>query len=56
MVWWTRFLFAAVVGFAVLAFRHLQALASCQLYWHPAPVRALLGTARDYADEWAGVR
>jgi len=49
------FTLSAVIGICVLIFRHVQAGANAELYWHPAPVRALLATARDHADEYAGI-
>lgn len=54
--WLAMFWFSTAIGFCVLVFRFLQAAAVAQLYSHPAPVRALLLTARDHADEYAGFR
>jgi len=53
--WLAMFSLSAGIGFVVLAFRYVQAAGSAQLYWHPAPVRALLLTARDHADQYAGI-
>lgn len=53
--WIAMYSLSAVIGWLVLVFRYVQAAGSAQLYWHPAPVRALLSTARDHADEYAGV-
>jgi hypothetical protein len=47
------YLLSASIGFGVLAFRFVQAGADSRLYEHPAPVRALLLTARDHADDYA---
>jgi hypothetical protein len=50
------FSLSTAIGLLVLVFRCVQAGANAQLYYHPAPLRALLGTARDHADEYAGIQ
>jgi hypothetical protein len=46
---------SAFIGFCVLVFRYVQAAADARLYWHPAPIQALLATARDHADEYVEI-
>lgn len=53
--WCAMYVLSASIGISVLAFRYVQAGAHAQLYWHPAPMRALLAQARDHADEYVGV-
>jgi len=54
--WIFWFCLSAMIGFGVLIFRFIQAAATAQLYSHPCPVKVLLDTARDHADEHAGVQ